>query len=183
MLQITVPGTELFDESTETFIQTKEIKLKLEHSLLSISKWEAKWCKPFLGTNKNDKRTNKEMLDYIECMTLNSDVPKEVYSTLTVENLEAIRNYINHPMTATTITDRSKHNPFRNEIVTSELIYYWMVAYQIPFECEKWHINRLITLVKICNAKNNTKTMSTRETLEYNRALNNARRKALHTKG
>lgn len=183
MLQITVPGTELFDESTETFIRTKDTQIKLEHSLLSISKWESKWCKPFLRTNKEDKRTNKEMLDYIECMTLNNNVPKDVYSALTQENLQAISQYINHPMTASTVTEMSKNNPFRREIITSELIYYWMIAYQIPFECEKWHINRLIMLIKICNAKNNPKKMDKREVMMQNHALNKARRKALHTKG
>lgn len=183
MLQIIVPGTELFDESTETFIRTRDTQLKLEHSLLSISKWESKWCKPFLGVNKEDRRTNKEMLDYIECMTLNSNVPKDVYSALTQENLRAISQYINHPMTASTVTEMSNSNPFRREIVTSELIYYWMIVYQIPFECEKWHINRLIMLIKICNAKNNPKKMNKREVMMQNHALNKARRKALHTKG
>lgn len=182
MLQITVPGTELFDESTETFIQTNDTILKLEHSLLSISKWESKWCKPFLGTNKEDRRTNKEMLDYIECMTLNN-VSKNVYSALTQDNLQSITRYINHPMTATTINQMRRGNNFAREIVTSELIYYWMVAYQIPFECEKWHINRLITLIRICNAKSNPKKMNKREIMMQNHALNKSRRQALHTKG
>lgn len=183
MLQIVVPGTELFDESTETFIQTKDTQLKLEHSLLSISKWESKWCKPFLGKNKEDRRTNKEMLDYIKCMTLNNNVPKDVYSALTQDNLRMIINYINHPMTASTVVNMAKTNPFRSEVVTSELIYYWMIAYQIPFECEKWHINRLIMLIKICNAKNNPQKMNKREVMMQNHAINRARRKALHTKG
>lgn len=183
MLQITVPGTELFDESTETFIQTKDTQLKLEHSLLSISKWESKWCKPFLETNKENRRTSKEMRDYIECMTLNSNVSKNVYNALTQENLKTIIRYINHPMTASTVNDMQKRNPFSREIVTSELIYYWMIAYQIPFECEKWHINRLIMLIKICNAKNNPKKMNKREIMMQNHALNKARRNALHTKG
>ena len=183
MLQITVPETELFDESTETFIQIKETTLRLEHSLLSISKWESKWCKPFLGTNKEDKHTNKEMLDYIKCMTLNTNVSKNVYNALTQENLEEISKYINHPMTASTVINLAKTNPFKKEIITSELIYYWMIAYQIPFECEKWNINMLIMLIKICNAKNNPKKMSKREIAMQNRALNRARRKALHTKG
>lgn len=182
MLQIIVPETELFDETTETFIHVNETHLKLEHSLLSISKWESKWCKPFLGTNKTDRRTNKEMLDYIKCMTLNSNVSKNVYSALTQENLTAINKYINHPMTASSVTDTSKKK-HKQEIITSELIYYWMVAYQIPFECEKWHINRLLMLIKICNAKNNPSKMSKREIFAQNRALNAARRKALHTKG
>ena len=183
MLQILVPGTELFDESTETFIQTKDTNLRLEHSLLSISKWESKWCKPFLGTNKDDKRTNKEMLDYIECMTLNSNVSKNVYSALTQDNLRSISNYINHPMTASTVNEMSKTNPFKREVITSELIYYWMVAYQIPFECEKWHINRLIMLIKICNVKNNPKKMKKADILRRNASLNEARRKAWHSKG
>jgi len=182
MLQITVPGRELFDESTETFIQTKDTQLKLEHSLLSISKWESKWCKPFLATNKNNRLTPAEFRDYIRCMTLNSNVSKEVYNALTSENMASITEYINDPMSATTVTNNSD-NPFKKETVTSELIYYWMVAYQIPFECEKWHINRLIMLIKVCNAKNNPKKMSRREILMQNRALNAARRKALNTKG
>ena len=181
MLQIVVPGAELFDEENETFIQTKDTQLKLEHSLLSISKWESRWCKPFLISDKNQKHTPAEMLDYVKCMTLNSNVSKNVYTALTNDNMIAIRNYINHPMTATTITDFSNSN--KREIITSEVIYYWMVAYQIPFECEKWHINRLITLIRVCNAKNNPKKMSRGELISHNRALNKARRKALHTKG
>lgn len=182
MLQIDVPSTELFDEVTETFITTKDTRLCLEHSLISISKWESRWCKPFLPTDKNSKLTNAEFLDYVKCMTLNKNVPKEVYSALTYSNIKAINDYIESPMTATTVTD-NRNGPFKKEVVTSELIYYWMVAYQIPFECEKWHINRLIMLIKVCNAKNNPKKMSKREIFNQNRALNAARKKALHTKG
>lgn len=180
MLQITVPATELFDENAGLFINVTETCLKLEHSLLSISKWESRWCKPFLARNENDKRTPKEMLDYIKCMTLNSNVSENVYSALTSENMEAITNYIKHPMTATTVSEKIYNN---REIITSELIYYWMISYNIPFECEKWHINRLLTLIKVCNAKNNPKKMSRAEILSHNRALNAKRRKALHTRG
>ena len=180
MLQITVPATELFDEDTNTFINVKETCLKLEHSLLSISKWESRWCKPFLAKDKEDKRTPKEMLDYIRCMTLNTNVPENVYNALTPGNMKAISNYINHPMTATTVVDRGKGS---REIITSELIYYWMISYNIPFECEKWHINRLLMLIKVCNAKNNPKKMSRAEVIAHNRALNAKRRKALHTRG
>ena len=120
------------------------------------------------------------MLDYIKCMTLNQNVPENVYSALTAKNMQDINNYINHPMTATTINDKSSGN---REIITSEVIYYWMVSYNIPFECEKWHINRLITLIRVCNAKNNPKKMSRNEIAARNRTLNAARRKALHTKG
>lgn len=179
MLQIVVPGRELFDETTQTFTQTKDTTLKLEHSLLSISKWESKWCKPFLGSKQHTKR---EMLDYIRCMTLNT-VSKDVYNALTSENMEAISNYINNPMSASTVTQNGKRGTGSREIVTSELIYYWMVTYQIPFECEKWHINRLLMLIRICNAKNNPEKMSKREIMAQNRSLNKARRKALRTKG
>lgn len=180
MLQIFVPGKELFDEDTQTFIQTKDTVLKLEHSLLSISKWESKWCKPFLNTNDKNPHSSEEMLDYIKCMTLNNNVSKDVYNALTPNNRRVIQNYMNHPMTATTVKNTGA--PSR-EIITSELIYYWMIAYQIPFECEKWHINRLLMLIKVCSAKNNPKKMSKREIASQNRAINAARRRALHTKG
>lgn len=180
MLQIIVPGTELFDESTESFISTNDTQLKLEHSLLSISKWESRWCKPFLAKNKEDVRTNEEMLDYIKCMTLNS-IPTNVYNALTPKNLKEISDYIAHPMTATTVTNLKKSS--NKEIVTSELIYYWMIVCNIPFECEKWHINRLLMLIKVCNAKNNPEKMNRNDLISRNRALNAARKKALHTRG
>lgn len=180
MLQIIVPATELFDEDSGTFININETCLKLEHSLLSISKWESRWCKPFLAKNDNDKRTPKEMFDYIKCMTLNNNVPENVYNALTSENMDSISNYIKHPMTATTVTSKNSGN---REIITSELIYYWMISYNIPFECEKWHINRLLMLIKVCDAKNNPKKMSRAELLARNRSLNAQRRKALHTRG
>jgi hypothetical protein len=115
-------------------------------------------------------------------MTLNT-VSKDVYNALTSENMEAISNYINNPMSASTVTQNGKRSTGSREIVTSELIYYWMVTYQIPFECEKWHINRLLMLIRICNAKNNPEKMSKREIMAQNRSLNKARRKALRTKG
>ena len=181
MLQLTISGAELFDEDTQTFVNVKDTTLKLEHSLLSISKWESKWCKPFL--NRDTKHSDEELLDYIRCMTLNN-VPKEIYNAFTQKNINDIIDYINSPMTASTVrTYGENNNPFHNEIVTSELIYYWMIACQIPFECEKWHINRLIMLIKICNAKNNPKKMTRQEIAMQNRSLNRARRKALKTRG
>jgi len=177
MLTIVVPACEKFDERTNSFVQTSETILKLEHSLLSISKWESKWCKPFLG--KKDDKTGAQILDYVRCMTLNN-VPNEVYTALTQNNLEKITEYINWPMTATTINDP---HPASQQIVTSELIYYWMISCQIPFECEKWHLNRLLTLIRVCNAKNNPKKMSRQEIFKQNRQLNAARRRALHTRG
>lgn len=183
MLEIVVPSVELFDEATETFINTKETVLKLEHSLLSISKWESKWCKPFLPKDKDDKRSPKELLDYVRCMTLNSNVPKNVYNALSADHFDKISEYINSPMTASSVNYYKSPTNGAREIVTSELIYYWMIVYQIPFECEKWHINRLLMLIRICNAKNDPKRMSSKEVMSQNRALNRARRKALHTRG
>lgn len=180
MLQITVPANELWDETKEKFIQVKEQTLQMEHSLISLSKWESKWCKPFLhATNL----TREEELDYIKCMTLNPNIDPIVYDILTDNNIEEIKNYINSPMTATFFSNKEKGKNSR-EIITSELIYYWMVALNIPFECQKWHLNRLITLIRVCEAKNQPpKKRSKREIINDYAALNEARKKQLNTKG
>lgn len=181
MLRITVPGQEEWDESKEEFVTTKkEQTLQLEHSLISLSKWESKWKKPFL--TKNDK-TYEETLDYIKCMTLNQNVDPEVYERLTNENIREINAYISDPMTATFFSD-DKNGKTSREIVTSELIYYWMISLNIPDRFEKWHLNRLLTLIKVCNVKNQPpKKRSRREILSRNAALNAERRKRLNTKG
>ena len=183
MLRITVPAcNQLWDEVNEQFISSPETVLELEHSLVSLSKWESKWCKPFI--NRNDK-TTEEMIDYVRCMTLNSNkVNDVVYSCLTEENVRQINEYIEAPMTATWFSKNSQTGSHSGEQITSELIYYWMIALNIPFECQKWHLNRLLTLVRVCNIKNQPdKKMSRRETLSRNAALNAARRKQLNTKG
>ena len=180
MLTITIPATEEFDEIKGEFVYTKEQTLQLEHSLISISKWESKWCKAFL--DKKDK-TSEEIIDYIKCMTLNKTVDDHVYNCLTQANLIAINEYISAPMTATyfSANEQGKKN---SEQITSELIYYWMIALQIPFECQKWHINRLLTLIRVCNIKNTPpKKMSKRDIASRNAALNAARRKQMNTKG
>lgn len=184
MLQIIVPATEyeLFDENTYEFInvKTKEQVLQLEHSLISLSKWESKWCKPFLT---KEQKTKEETLDYVRCMTLNS-VSSDVYKRLTKENLEDIEKYINAPMTATTVNDGESGSKVGGEQVTSELVYYWMVALNIPFECQKWHLNRLIMLIRVCNVKNKPpKKMSKREIMSRNAALNAKRRQKHNTRG
>ena len=180
MLEITIPATELWDEINEEFITTKEQTLRLEHSLVSLSKWESKWCKPFLSkTNKTDE----EMLDYVRCMTLTQNVPDEVYRCLTDDNIRKIYEYIDAPMTATWFNDDKAKGTSREQ-TTSELIYYWMIALNIPFECQKWHLNRLLTLIRVCNIKNQPpKKMSKRDIMSRNAALNAARRNKLHTKG
>ena len=151
MLRIVVPLTpEGWDEEKQEFVQPEEQVLELEHSLISLSKWESKWCKSFLD---NKGLTDEETMDYIKCMTLTDGVSDDVYSKLTNDNVTQINNYIAAPMTATTFNDKQKGKGGK-EIITSELIYYWMIALNIPFECQYWHLNRLITLVRVCNIKN-----------------------------
>ena len=181
MLQIIVPITpEGWDEKTEKFIEPKTKVLQLEHSLVSLSKWESKWCKPFLS---KDNMTNEETIDYIKCMTLTQNVDPMVYEHLTQQNIDDVVQYINAPMTATTFS-KDENRKINNEIVTAELIYYWMIASQIPFECQKWHINRLITLIRVCNIKNQPpKKRSKRDIMQSNAALNAARRAKMHSRG
>ena len=178
MLQIEVPQREYFDETRQQFVNVKAFTLNLEHSLVSISKWEMKWRKPFL--TKDDK-TQEETLDYIKCMTINQNVDPNVYYALSSDDIKKVSEYIADTPTATWFNNT--HDKPNREIVTSELIYYWMVAYQIPFECQKWHIGRLLTLIRICDIKNSPKKMSRRDTLMRNKALNAARRKQSGSKG
>lgn len=180
MLQITVPATEMYDELRNEFVYTKEQTLQLEHSLVSLSKWESKWCKSFIAS-KN--KTDEETIDYIKCMTLNKNVDPEVYNRLTIANVRQIENYIAAPMTATYFSEDKKAG-YSRETVTSELIYYWMIALNIPFECQKWHLNRLLTLIRVCNIKNQPpKKMNKKDVMNRNTALNAARRKQLNTRG
>lgn len=180
MLRITIPAAELWDEVHEEFVYSKEQTLQLEHSLVSLSKWESKWCKAFL--TKNEKST-EETIDYIKCMTLTQNVDSEVYNYLTNGNIAQVNNYIEAPMTATYFADDKSAKPSREQI-TAELIYYWMIALNVPFECQKWHLNRLLTLIKVCNVKNQTpKKRSGKEIMGRNAALNAARKKQLNTRG
>lgn len=181
MLKIEIPiSPEGWDERKQEFVEPQTKVLELEHSLISLSKWESKWCKPFLSSKE---KTFEEIIDYAKCMTLTSNVDPDVYNHLTSENISQINKYIEAPMTATWFA-KDKAGRSSSEQVTSELIYYWMIALNIPFECQKWHLNRLITLVKVCNIKNQpTKKMSKRDIMSRNAALNAARRKQLNTKG
>lgn len=179
MLTITIPALEIYDSSKEEFVSVKKQTLTLEHSLVSLSKWESKWNKPFLSS---EDKTTEETLDYIRCMTLTQNVDPLVYARLTKENFDAINAYIDAPMTATTFSTENK--PGKKEIITAEIIYYWMITIGIPFECQKWHLNRLLTLIKVCSIKDTpSKKMSKRKTMTNNAALNAARRKALGTRG
>ena len=180
MLRITIPSVELWDESKNEFVYTKEYTLQLEHSLVSLAKWESKWCKPFLT---KEKMTTDETIDYIRCMTITQNVDPVAYNYITDDNIEQVREYIESPMTATWFSEEQDGKPNREQI-TAELIYYWMIALNIPPEYQKWHLNRLITLIRVCEIKNRPpKKMSKKDVLSRNRALNEARRKRLNTRG
>ena len=180
MLKITIPAVEQWDEYNQEFINTKEQTLHLEHSLLSLSKWESKWNKPFLT---KQPKTYEETLDYIKCMTVNQNVDPTIYSCLNDSHFDQINKYIEAPMTATYFSEEKGKKASREQ-VTSELIYYWMIALQIPFECDKWHLNRLLTLIKVCNIKNTPpKKRSKREIMSHNAALNAARRQQMNSRG
>jgi hypothetical protein len=182
MLQVTIPAIEQWDEITGEFVYTKEYTLQMEHSLVSLSKWESKWCKPFLS---KEEKTDTETTDYFKCMTITQNVDPKAYEYMPNSVRNQIIQYINAPMTATWFSDDKKSKGKTNgEQITSELIYYWMVALNIPMKCEKWHLNRLFTFIQVCNIKNQpAKKMSKRELMSRNAALNEARRKRLNSKG
>ena len=180
MLEIVIPETEQWDEVKQEFISTKEQTLKLEHSLVSLSKWESKWCQPFLSKKE---KTVEQTIDYIKCMTLTQNVDPNVYNLLTKDNILKINEYISAPMTATTFHQENRGGG-NGALITSERIYYWMVSLNIPFECQKWHLNRLLTLIKVCSIKNQPpKKMSKKDIMSRNAAINAARRKHLNSKG
>ena len=179
MLKLYILGDEYLDESTNELVSPVDIVLELEHSLVSLSKWESFWCKPFLA---NEKKTGEETIGYIQAMLLDPDVPPETLTRLTNDHLDQVNKYIESKMTATWFSD--KPGPPSREIITAELIYYWMIQLNIPFECETWHLNRLFTLIRVCNQKNTpSKKLSRRELAERNRSLNAARKAQLQTKG
>lgn len=181
MLQITIPETELFDEARQEFIYVnKPVTLTLEHSLVSISKWEAKWKKPYIS---DEEKSVEETIDYIRCMTITQNVDPDIYYALTPDNYREIEAYIQDPHTATTITDRTPHRK-NGEGITSELVYFWMCAYQIPFEAQKWHFNRLMTLIRIASIKNNGENkMSKDAAYKQQRELNAMRRAKRRSRG
>lgn len=180
MLRLTIRGEEYWDEEKEEFVPSFERTLQLEHSLVSISKWESKWRKAFLG---KQEKTAEETIDYIKCMTITQNVDPSIYEHLSRENIDEVNEYIAAPMTATYIPE-DPESTTNSEVVTSELIYYWMLCYQIPQEYQKWHLNRLLTLIKVCNMKNEpNKKRSAKDIMARNAAINAARRKKYGTKG
>jgi len=179
-----VPDSEYYDERIGEFVTRKGCKgqtIQLEHSLISVSKWESKWHKPFLS---NKEKTEKETIDYIRCMTLTQNVRPELYDNITYAQLKKVTDYIDDPMTATTFRDNKKGGPSRRQIITAEIIYYWMVSLDIPFECQKWHLNRLLTLIRVCNEKEMpSKKMGKKDIMKSNAALNAARRAKMGSRG
>ena len=182
MIKILLPEKELYDEVNNKFVYLPSRELILEHSLVSISKWESKWHKSFLNT---DDKSFDEVIDYIKCMCVEELEDENDLYRLSEENVSDINAYIQDSMTATTFSDFSDNkNTKSREIITSEIIYYWMIANNIPFECQYWHLNKLLTLIKVCSIKNSPeKKMSTSEILSRNKALNAARRKKMNSKG
>lgn len=179
MLKIVIPGFERFDDVKGEFINIKEQALQLEHSLVSLSKWESTWCKPFLEKGNKER---EESIDYIRCMTLTQNVDPRVFLGITNANIEEVTKYIEAPMTATVFSNAKKAGD--KEIITAEIIYYLMIASNIPFECQKWHLNRLLTLINVCHIKSQPpKKMGRREILSRNASINAARKQAYNTKG
>lgn len=188
MLTLIITGGEAFNEQTGEFVNLgKDTIITLEHSLVSISKWEAKYHKPFLS---DIQKTNEELIDYIKFMTITQNVDPNVYMRLSADNFKQVNAYIEDTMTATTFSkydkngQKQKSSMEKRQIITSELIYYWMISYQIPSEYQRWHLNRLLTLIRICGIKNNTDNkMSKKDIYSSNRALNAARRAKYNSKG
>ena len=181
-LPLTIDAKEFWDPNKNEFITIKPQKLVLEHSLVSISKWEAKWHIPFI---EEGLKTQEQLEHYIQCMTITQNVDPLVYRVIALspDLLDQITDYISNPMTATWFNE-SKKLPRSSEKMTSELIYYLMIAYNIPAEYQRWHLNRLLTLIRICSIKNEPpKKMGKNEIMNSNRALNAARRKRLGSKG
>lgn len=183
MLTVTIPGYEAFNSNTNEFITIKETKLQLEHSLISLQKWEQKWHKPFL---EKKEKTIEETIDYIRCMTMNPGVDPEIYNYIPGKIIKQITAYIEDPMTATWFSDNTKKGAQSraNEIITAEIIYYWMIALNIPPEYKKWHLNSLLTLIRVVSLKNAPKESMDKAAWAKQRAsLNAARRAKYHTNG
>lgn len=181
MLQLTITAQEFFNEETQEFIQIKPVTIQMEHSLVSISKWEAKWHKPFLT---EDNKTDEELIDYLRCMTITQNVNPYAYYAVSNEQLKQVRAYISNPMTATTFREDKNKPKGKKQIITSEVIYYQMIALNIPMECQKWHLNRLMTLIRVVAIKNQPeKKMKSGDQIRQYADLNNMRRAAMRSKG
>lgn len=181
--EFVIPEQSMWDEVKEQFVNVKETRLQLEHSLISLARWESKWHIPFLG---KEEKTDEQIQDYIRCMTLTQHVDPSIYQYIPPSVLRAIFDYIEDPMTATWFskTEENKFGIGKREIITAEIVYYWMVTLNVPVQFEKWHLNRLLTLIRVINVKNEpSKKMSKKDILARNRQLNAARRAKNRSKG
>lgn len=198
MLEITIPGEELWDARREEFTSTKAVTLRLEYSLVSLSKWESKWHIPFFADSEG--KTTEQMQDFVRCMTVTQGVDPKVYTRLTAENLNAIYQYMEDPMTATWFAGEPKPGekiqngsakprpkqrpPGRGKVLTSEVLYSRMFQAGVPIECERWHLNRLMTLIRVCQEEQAPpKKMSKKDALRQRKQLNAARKKKYGSKG
>lgn len=180
-LTITIADKEFLDERTLTFVKVKGATLQMEHSLVSLQKWESKWEVPFLHT---ENKTREQVIDYFKCMTLTQNVQPDVYAYMSEDEIKQITDYINRKMTASWFSNTNPNYKAKREIVTAELIYYWMIKCEIPFECRKWHLNQLMTLIQTFSVKDGKATkMSKKEILSQNKARNQMRRARSHSKG
>lgn len=180
MLELNIDDFELFDEINQEFIAVSSVTLRLEHSLVSVSKWESKWKMPFLEAKE---KTKEQIIDYIKCMTIGQNINPLVYCGIGPKEIRRVQQYIAEEQTATTFSVKDQSR-LSNRFVTSELIYYWMTVYNIPFECQKWNLSRLLTLLRIAAIENSPKKkMTKRAIMDQNRSLNRARRAAKRSKG
>jgi len=181
MLSLVVPSQELYDSEKEEFIYTKPVSFEIEHCLLAMSRWESKWKKPFLS---DEEKTSEEVIDYIKCMTMSGNVSDDVYDRLPYDIIKQIKDYVDDLHTATTIHHQEGRGRGGKDIITTEIIYYWMTIFNIPFECETWNLNRLFMLIEICLIKSQpAKKMSKGQVRQMYDSLNKARRAKLHSKG
>lgn len=184
MLEIKVPKKDCWDEEKEIFVIFPETHLKLEHSLVSLQKWESKFHTPFFATSD---KTYDEVLEYIVCMTINDVEDKSVYQYIPDVEMQRIIDYIKDPMTATWFGKKdntSKIGTKSREIITAEVIYYWMIKLGIPMECQKWHLNQLMTLIKVINVKDAKKPKRSKSDVAQEwAAINAARRAKYNTRG
>jgi hypothetical protein len=173
--------TTLWDEETETFVEHIVSSIDFEHSLASMSKWESKWEQAFLGRTE---KTAEQVYDYLSMMCLTPGVTREQILGLSQENFTQINEYIESQQTATKFAEQPNRRG-SGEQITSDLVYYWMVAFRIPWEAQYWHLNKLLALVRICNAKQSGKTQKVprHDTAQRNRDLNAERRKKYGTSG
>lgn len=178
MLELSFPSFEGYDDIEECFFTIEGRVIHLEHSLSSLAKWESKWRVPFMQYEGTEPKTIEQMVDYVRCMTLDDDVDPRLYSLVDTKMLNYVIEYINEPMTATWFKETGSRR--NRSIVTAEVIYYWMVTLQIPFECQYWHLNRLLTLIRVCNEKNAPSKKMRKSSQLRQQAELNAKRKAQH---